>query len=187
MTTTDPCSFPGCGDKRYAKGLCLAHYRRQRRGEPLVPIARRTAAEGCAVDGCDRPHRAGGLCTAHYPGAQNPPPRTRRTAAMSQVDDDVLAGLGTTDQHVAGRGRIHRRRVVGHRAAQQPGLAGVTDPGAAGPARRYVARLGELEEARDVVPPRHREAHTREGDRRPTTRLADGRMGRVPGRAAIPG
>ena len=66
MTTTELCSFPGCGHRRYAKGLCLAHYRRQRRGEPLVPVARRTAAEGCTVDGCNRPHRAGGLCTAHY-------------------------------------------------------------------------------------------------------------------------
>ena len=65
-TTTDPCSFPGCGHKRYAKGLCLAHYRQQRRGEPLSPVARRTAGESCTVDGCDRPHRAGGLCTAHY-------------------------------------------------------------------------------------------------------------------------
>ena len=187
MTTTDPCSFPGCGDKRYAKGLCLAHYRQQRRGEPLAPVARRTAAEGCAVDGCDRPHRAGGLCTSHYPGAQNPPPRTRGTAAMSQVDDDVLAWLGTTDQHVALGGRIHRRRVVGDGAAQQPGLAAVADPGAAGPARRHVARLGELEQARDVVPPWHREAHTGEGDRRTTARLPGGRMGRRQGRAAIPG
>jgi hypothetical protein len=66
MTTTDRCSFPDCGDKRYAKDLCLAHYRRQRRGEPRVPVARRSAAEGRAVDGCDRPHRAGGLCTADY-------------------------------------------------------------------------------------------------------------------------
>jgi hypothetical protein len=65
MTTTDPCSFLGCDDKRCAKGLCLAHYRQHRRDDPLAPVARRTAAEGCAVDGRDRP-RAGGLCTAHY-------------------------------------------------------------------------------------------------------------------------
>ena len=45
MTTTDPYSFLGCGDKRYAKGLRLAHYRQHRRGEPLAPVARRTAAE----------------------------------------------------------------------------------------------------------------------------------------------
>lgn len=32
------CSFEGCERKHYCKGLCLGHYRQQRRGEELRPL-----------------------------------------------------------------------------------------------------------------------------------------------------
>ncbi len=48
-------------------GACaLAHYRMDRREEPLRPVLRRQAGHACSVEGCDRPHRAKRLCSPHY-------------------------------------------------------------------------------------------------------------------------
>lgn len=41
------CSVPGCDGGLYAKGMCHAHYERQRTGRPLTPvIKRRPNAQG---------------------------------------------------------------------------------------------------------------------------------------------
>lgn len=62
------CSHGGCGNVAYAKGLCNAHYIRQRNGVDMdAPIKHRTANKICSE--CDRPvgGKGGwGLCKTHY-------------------------------------------------------------------------------------------------------------------------
>jgi hypothetical protein len=67
----EACSFEGCDRPRVGRGLCMAHYRQQRRGAPLHPIGtpgfkpgRRTPPT-CLFEGCGRPNNGGGLCAAH--------------------------------------------------------------------------------------------------------------------------
>src|SRR6266478_3733599 len=64
-----------------------------------------------------------------------------------QINSDVLLGPGTADQHVAVRRRIDRIGLIADCAEHKSGLTSVTDPGAARPSHRYVARLGQLEQA----------------------------------------
>lgn len=60
------CSLDGCDRPIKARGLCSAHYFRQRRnGTPGdATIWDRTRA-ACTVEGCDRPNEAHGLCQLH--------------------------------------------------------------------------------------------------------------------------
>lgn len=56
-----------CGKPEHCKGMCAAHYRRHRLGEPLdTPLRRRAPGSVCEVDGCDKPYRASGLCSMHW-------------------------------------------------------------------------------------------------------------------------
>src|SRR5712691_2138081 len=71
-----------------------------------------------------------------------------------QIDTDVVAGPGTADQHVAVRRRIDRIGPIADCAEHKSGLTSVTDPGAARPSHRYVARLGQLEQALERRPHR---------------------------------
>lgn len=67
-----PCSVVGCDGLDECKGMCAAHYQRQRRGLPLiVPVRRTTGASSrpCLVDGCTNLIGAGGArgyCPTHY-------------------------------------------------------------------------------------------------------------------------
>ena len=67
------CKVEGCSRPVHTRGLCGAHYQRQRKGQPLeVPIGEmyegraRQVARGCRIEGCERPHKARGLCSRHY-------------------------------------------------------------------------------------------------------------------------
>ena len=53
---------------RYGKGLCQAHWQRQRKGRPMdapLPVVVKVT---CSV--CDRPAYSGGHCSAHYKRAR---------------------------------------------------------------------------------------------------------------------
>lgn len=53
------CDEPDCGKKRYALGLCSAHYAAARRKG-------KTSDRRCEVEGCDRTYVSSGYCGAHY-------------------------------------------------------------------------------------------------------------------------
>lgn len=42
---SNPCGFEGCKNGRWAKGLCSAHYRQQRKGYPLHVLGYNSASE----------------------------------------------------------------------------------------------------------------------------------------------
>ena len=47
-STKKPCPFPGCGKKRYMKGLCQGHFNHQKKGKPLAVLRRwRARLEDC--------------------------------------------------------------------------------------------------------------------------------------------
>src|SRR5215467_7567029 len=86
---------------------------------------------------------------------------------VSHVEDDVGAGLGAADEHLAvGRG-FQRVGDVGDVARQQRGDAGVADAGPATPPGGYVAGVGEVEHAAPVVAEGRGDAAAGEGDQRP--------------------
>lgn len=68
MTTTVAiCSQADCERPVRARGLCLLHYARLKRGAPLdAPIQEHQRGRSCTIDGCDRPHEQHGYCQAHF-------------------------------------------------------------------------------------------------------------------------
>lgn len=65
------CSVQGCNRKHEARGLCAAHYQRQRVGDLRIhdPIQTQHKAGGsgaCRVSGCGRKAFATRLCRLHY-------------------------------------------------------------------------------------------------------------------------
>lgn len=67
------CSVDGCERLTLAKGLCKAHYERNRRTgspgavtirPPVVPS--RVPRLGCLIEGCEWPHKSFGYCNLHY-------------------------------------------------------------------------------------------------------------------------
>ena len=65
---------------------------------------------------------------------------------QSKVDDDVALRSAAADQRIAVGWRLHGR-LVADRAADEPSLASVTDPGPACSPHWHIARLGKIEEA----------------------------------------
>jgi hypothetical protein len=62
------CSVEGCGRPLYAKGFCVAHYFRDRKGDVQadVPIRPKNEIRLCEIDDCDREHFSRGMCELHY-------------------------------------------------------------------------------------------------------------------------
>lgn len=62
------CSVDGCEKPVLAKGLCSAHYCRNKKwGSPTGGLPERPRRpEACTVDGCDGLHYSLGYCAAHY-------------------------------------------------------------------------------------------------------------------------
>ena len=63
------CSVEQCPSPAVKKGLCSAHYGRQRKGLPLVPVKKRALTSDkrlCSFAGCERPGTKRGLCPGHY-------------------------------------------------------------------------------------------------------------------------
>lgn len=64
-----PCSVAECPRRAAAAGLCEAHYRRKRAGNPDwdAPVPQRMKRGGnCLEEGCPNPVQARGRCTMHY-------------------------------------------------------------------------------------------------------------------------
>lgn len=66
------CSVEGCERNCVGGGLCLLHYRRQKRGAALdAPYRAKNLTPYCTVEGCGRPTKARGLCMMHFQRARN--------------------------------------------------------------------------------------------------------------------
>lgn len=65
--TERTCSVEGCNRPAWAKGMCLMHYRRQRKhGDPGgAESLRPRGGKTCSVEGCDRRGTIHGMCTSH--------------------------------------------------------------------------------------------------------------------------
>src|SRR4051795_511485 len=102
----------------------------------------------------------------------------RSRSAASQVEDHVAPRLGAADEHAPVGGWIHRIGAVTDTAGDERCRTGLADAGSARPPDRYVARLGEFEQAAVVVTPRDREVAAGERDRGAASGLGDGWVGR---------
>jgi len=68
--TARTCSVEGCGRPVLARGWCVAHYTRWRRGSDMAaPVDARPVAT-CSVDGCEVDAVARGMCPRHYERAR---------------------------------------------------------------------------------------------------------------------
>ncbi|MBL3664521.1 HNH endonuclease [Streptomyces sp. M2CJ-2] len=60
------CVIDDCTRPYAAKGFCVMHYKRARKGQPLdAPALGSGKAAGCRVEGCERPYHGNGYCGAH--------------------------------------------------------------------------------------------------------------------------
>ncbi|MEU5863520.1 HNH endonuclease [Nonomuraea sp. NPDC047529] len=61
------CSITGCDRTYLADGLCIMHYKRDRKGHDLYAPPRSSGkGDGCALQECGQPYHAGGYCGMHY-------------------------------------------------------------------------------------------------------------------------
>jgi hypothetical protein len=104
------CSVPGCGGKHEAKGFCITHYSRLRRGEEIdVPIRRIGVRHDCSVATCRNRAVVKGLCKTHDA-------RARRGADLNEpikrVSQDSQCKFKGCDRHIASHGYCsgHRRQ-----------------------------------------------------------------------------
>jgi hypothetical protein len=60
------CSVSSCTRASYARGMCQAHYRRQRKhGDVCEDTPVRVQRSDCSIEGCDSPHYEYGFCIKH--------------------------------------------------------------------------------------------------------------------------
>ena len=101
----------------------------------------------------------------------NSPGRARgAVSTVSKIESNVAPGLAAADQQIARGGRLDRVRPVGHGAGNQPRLAVMTNSGAARPAHRHIARLGQFEQAVKCGTPVDSEIAAGKGYKRPGIR-----------------
>jgi len=65
QSTSNSCSFQGCGRPSLKKGFCGAHYQQHKAGKPLTPVRVRIPNGDCVFPGCGRKATARGLCSGH--------------------------------------------------------------------------------------------------------------------------
>lgn len=87
------CSAPGCVRPAYAKGLCNAHYIRDRKGLALdVPVRARKREDVCAQCGVTTGAKGGwGLCQRHY-----------KKARYETLKDAAIVAFGSRCAHCGG-------------------------------------------------------------------------------------
>ncbi len=87
------CRAPGCVRPAYAKGLCNAHYIRDRKGLPLdVPVRARKREDACIECGAQTGAKGGwGLCQRHY-----------RQARHETLKDAAIGAFGSKCAHCGG-------------------------------------------------------------------------------------
>src|SRR6516225_9292628 len=107
--------------------------------------------------------------------------RVRGAASTaSKVESNVTLGLAAADQQIARGRRLDWVRLVDDGAGNQPRLAVMTNSGAARPAHRHVARLGQFEQAVECGAPVDSEIAARKGYQRPDRGGLRRRMRRPP-------
>lgn len=62
----DECGIPACQKPAVRRGMCYAHYYRDKHGLEMEPPVREWGRDCCSVDGCTDPHLAKGYCSKHY-------------------------------------------------------------------------------------------------------------------------
>lgn len=107
------CSAVDCSKKAQAKGLCHAHYKRQKLGMQMdAPMPHKNAGLACLVDGCAEPAITKGHCHLHY----------RRMARGARVDAPIPAkdpdGWGQWYKPKASGYVLRFRKVDGQRESQ---------------------------------------------------------------------
>ena len=87
------CRAPCCVRPAYAKGLCNAHYLRDRNGLPLeIPVRARKREDACAECGAQTGAKGGwGLCRRHY-----------KQARYKTLKDAAVAAFGSKCAHCGG-------------------------------------------------------------------------------------
>lgn len=129
MNQATDCSVDACEKPARKLGLCHAHYRRHRLGQPLdTPVRSWGSGDPCSIANCDKPAKARGYCPAHYRRLRRGEPL--ETPLRPRRGPDAECELdGCTQRHRAGGlcamhwQRLHKN---GH----------------AGPAERHVAPAG---------------------------------------------
>src|SRR3954453_6442572 len=111
----------------------------------------------------------------------------RSRSAASQVEDHVAPRLGAADEHAPVGGWLHRVGAVTDTAGDERRRTGLADAGSARPPDRYVARLGEFEQAAVVVTPRDREIAAGKAIAGPLPAWVTGGWGARVGAAVMPG
>lgn len=116
------CSVDGCERKPLAKGLCKAHYERQRRngtpGGAVGPPRFYRPVPACSVEGCDRPHKTNGYCGMHYQrwrkwgDASICKPRAQFGAEHPCWKGDAVGYLGAHHRVERAKGRADSHRCV---------------------------------------------------------------------------
>lgn len=111
MKATRICSFPDCGAKRVAQGLCAGHREQMKRGAPLTPIDRSPRPTVCTFPDCGKPVHAKGLCHGHnrqFDQGKTLTPIIRRSGCMVDGCNKKHSGLGYCALH------YRRFRALGH-------------------------------------------------------------------------
>lgn len=101
------CRVESCANKTKARGLCNAHYLRQRRhGDPLVRLRTRYSQDvPCAVEECTATARSGGMCFRHYTAKWT----QANPAAAKMSRDKWLRNNSGWSRFVCGRSRARKR------------------------------------------------------------------------------
>src|SRR5208282_4440608 len=99
---------------------------------------------------------------------------------VSKIKSNVTLGLAAADQQIALGRRLDWVRPVDDGARNQPRLAVMTNSGAARPAHRHIARLGQFEQAVECGTPVDSEVAAGKGYERPDLRGFSRRMRRPP-------
>jgi len=135
MAHANACSVPECEKPAQKVGLCHAHYRRQRLGQPLdTPVRSWGLKESCSIEGCDKAAKGRGMCPAHYRrwrlGEPLDTPLRRRGGADATCEVD-----GCARPHLAGglcamhHQRLRRAGELGPAGAlQAPAGSGYVNP-----------------------------------------------------------
>jgi len=98
------CPGPECDREIGCKGLCIAHYQQQQRGQDLRPLRSYRRGASCSYPGCKEAHYARNLCGGHWQqqheGRPLQPLRPRRPSTCTFRDcDEPHSALGYCTGH----------------------------------------------------------------------------------------
>lgn len=113
------CGLAGCARKHYSRGLCEAHYARQRRSGATGAAEvknRSVAGKRCRLDACMAEHYAKDLCQVHYV-------RWRKHGDPNVVGSSAPIRRRTRTEHHNWSGEDIGYRGVHHRVTRELGLA----------------------------------------------------------------